>query len=138
MLLKIILRIGSGKTTFVETLLSNPKLWSKSLDKIIYCYGIETDNIKKLTISHPEIVLFDGLPRNLDRPLDIFSPQQNNVIFFDDLSSETQNSKLFTDLMTKGSHHCNCALISLEHFLFSEAKERRKQTHHWHQIILFR
>ena len=28
--------------------------------------------------------------------------------------------------------------MSLEHFLFAQAKERQRQTHHWHQMILFR
>lgn len=61
-----------------------------------------------------------------------------SLVIFEDLSSETQNSPVFTDFMTRGTHHTNTALISVEHFLFSESKERRRQTAHWHTIILFR
>lgn len=129
---------GSGKTTFFQKILNEKKCWDKPIDKIVYCYGIETGNIYQLTQSHPEIIFIKGLPENLGSPLEIFSPHKNNLIVFDDLSSESQASKAFTDFMVRGTHHTNTCMISLEHFLFSEAKERRRQAPHWHQIILFR
>ena len=95
--------------------------------------------MKNISQKYPEVILMDGIPRNIDQPLQIFSPEQDNsLIFFDDLSSETQNSKAFTNFLVKGTHHSNVCCVSLEHHLFSDARERRRQQHHWHQIILFR
>jgi len=129
---------GCGKSTFVEKLLTNPSMWDGPIDNIWLCYGIYTENVKRIADICPQVKLIENLPRNLDQPRQMFNPSQRNVIIFDDLGSETQASPTFTLFMTRGTHHCNVGMLSLEHHLFSEAKERRKQTNHWHCIILFR
>ena len=129
---------GAGKTKFVEKLLENVDVWQKPIDKIVYCYGIKTDTVDRIADKYPQAVLIENLPTNLNTPLEIFSPKQNNLFILDDLSQESQNSKEFTNFLTRGSHHTNTTLISLEHFLFSNAAERRKQSPHFHQIILFK
>ena len=129
---------GAGKTVFVEKLLQNPHAWEKAVDNITYCYGIRTDTVDRISDKFPEAVLIDNLPKELNSPLEMFSPKQNNLLILDDLSQESQNSKEFTNFLTRGSHHTNTCCISLEHFLYSDAKERRKQSPHFHQIILFR
>lgn len=108
------------------------------MNKIIYAYGIHNSTVDYLSTHHPEIILVEGLPRNLSQPREIFSPSQNNLLITDDLSTETQNSRDFTNFITRGTNHCNCCLISLEHFLYSDSKERRMQSHHWNQYILFK
>ena len=130
---------GSGKSTFLEKLISTPSIWSKGpLQNVLYCYGIYTPTVEKFAKNRPEISLIQGIPRNLSQPQEMFSPSQNNILIFDDLSSQTQNSHDFTNMLIRGSRHCNCTLISLEHFLLSDSKERRLQSPHWHQICLFK
>lgn len=128
-----------GKTTFVERVLENKDMWSKPIDNLYYCYGIATDNLKTIGQKFPGAVLMEGIPRNLSQPREIFQPSKNNVLILDDLSMESQNSPDITNFMVKGSHHTNTCFLSLEHFLFADnAKERRKQAPHWHQMVLFR
>jgi DNA polymerase III delta prime subunit len=129
---------GSGKSTFVQKLIDTPAIWAEPIDNLWLCYGIYSENVKEFSKKYPQARLIEDLPRNLDQPMQIFNPNQRNVIIFDDLGSESQASPVFTNFMTRGSHHCNVCILSLEHHLFSEAKERRKQTHHWHTVILFR
>ena len=129
---------GTGKSTFVEKLISTPQLWEKPPDKIVYCYGIQSSTVNFLSQHRPEVMLIEGLPRNLSTPQEMFSPHQNNLLLVDDLSTETQNSRDFTNFMIRSSHHCNCCLVSIEHFLYGDSKERRLQSPHWHQYILFK
>ena len=129
---------GSGKSTFLENLLATPSIWTGPIDKVIYCYGIQTSTVENFAKHRPDISLIQGLPRNLSQPREMFSPQQNNVLVFDDLSSETQNCRDFTNMLIRGSRHCNCTMISLEHFLLADSRERRLQSPHWHQMCLFK
>lgn len=129
---------GTGKSTFVEKLIATGKIWEKPVDKIVYCYGIHNSTVELLSRDYPEVTLFEGLPPNLATPLEMFSPKQNNLLIIDDLSTETQSSRDFTNFMIRSSHHCNCCLISIEHFLYGDSKERRLQSPHWHQCILFK
>ena len=129
---------GSGKSRFLEKLIDTPAIWEKPMQKIIYCYGIHNSTVDYFAQHHPEVILNEGLPRNLSNPHEIFSPQQTNLLLVDDLSTETQSSRDFTNFMIRSSHHCNCCLISVEHFLYGDSKERRLQSPHWHQCILFK
>ena len=104
---------GTGKSTFVEKLISTPDAWETPIDNIFYCYGILSDTVEKLAREMPHITLIEGLPRNLASPREIFSPNKANLLICDDLSTESQASKDFTNFMIRGSHHCNCCLISI-------------------------
>jgi ABC-type dipeptide/oligopeptide/nickel transport system ATPase component len=128
---------GCGKTTFLEKALRNPQMWDKPIDTLMYCYGIRTPMVQKITEIFPEAVLCEDMPRNLEQPLEMFRPEKNNVLIFDDLQSTTSASPAFTDFLVRGSHHANVCVISCEHHLFSDAKERRKQANQWQCIILF-
>ena len=128
---------NSGKSTWVEMALQKPEIFERKVDKIYYYYGINSTSLRNIMMNFPDVIAIEGIPRNFENPLQIFSPSKNNLVIFDDLSSETQNSPDFTNFLVRGTHHANCCLISCEHFLFSDAKERRRQTPHWHQIILF-
>ena len=85
---------GCGKSCFVEKLIQTPEIWSKPINKIWYCYGIYTINVENIAKNFPHITLIDGLPRNLDNPLEIFNPKDNNLIIFDDLSNQTQKNSI--------------------------------------------
>lgn len=129
---------GCGKSSFMEKLIENPAMWCEPMDSLWLCYGIYSENVKRFAEKYPQVRLIEGLPLNLDNPQQMLSPSKRNVMIFDDLGSETQASPAFTNLLTRGSHHCNAAIFSLEHHLFSESKERRKQTNQWQCILLFR
>ncbi|MCP4393480.1 MAG: hypothetical protein GY804_04330 [Alphaproteobacteria bacterium] len=119
-------------------MLDTPAAWDKAIDKIYYFYGIPTESLQVITQKFPQATIMEGIPRNLDNPREIFDSNKNNVVIFDDLSDFTQNSPDMTTFMTKGTHHCNVSMISVEHFLFSNSRERRNQANHWHQLVLFR
>jgi adenylate kinase family enzyme len=127
-----------GKSTFAEKLLATPGIWETQPENIMYCYGIQSENVNRIAKNFPQVVLHEGVPRNLDNPLQIFSPAKNNVLFFDDLSTESQSSPAVTNFMTRGAHHTRTAYICLDHHLFGTGSERRKQSHHWHITVLFR
>ena len=129
---------GCGKSKFIEKILQTPCMWNGSIDNLYYCYGIYTDNVRRIVETYPAATVIEHIPRNLDQPHEIFNRNERNVIIFDDLGSETQSSSTFTNFMSRGSHHSNVCMLSLEHHLFSDEKERKKQTNHWHCIILFR
>lgn len=129
---------GCGKTTFVEKLLKTPRAFDKPIQRVYYCYGIESDNIQRLARIRPDIQFVRGLPEHIDTPERMFDRNTNDLIIFDDLSAETQNSPEFTHLLTRATHHLNVCLISLEHFLFAQGKERKNQSAHYHQVVLFK
>lgn len=127
----------SGKTKFVENLLDSKDIWKCKMDKIIYCYGIHNSAVDRLSLKHPDITLIEGMV-DLSQPRQLFSPSENNLFITDDNFLLTQNSRDFTNFITRGTSHCHCTCISIEHGLFSEGKERRTQSHHWDQYILFK
>ena len=129
---------GVGKSSFVVKLLETPSVWDNPPDKILYSYGICSETVNHIARHMPEVTLIEGIPRNLCTPLEIFSPHQNNVLICDDLSNETQNSKDFTSFLMRGSHHSNCCLISIEHFLFAQSAQRRLQSPQFNQIIMYK
>ena len=130
---------GQGKSTFVEKIITDPKYWKERFDKILYCYGIYSKTVESLSKNAPQIQLISGLPRNLlAKPLDVLNPQENSLIILDDVSLESQESKELTSFISRGLSHTNSSLISIEHFLFSPSQQRRNQSFHYHQLILFK
>lgn len=130
---------GQGKSTFVEKLITDPKYWKEKFDKILYCYGIYSKTVESLSKNAPHIQLISGLPRNLlANPLQVLNPQENSLIVLDDVSLESQESKELTSFISRGLSHTNSSLISIEHFLFSPLAQRRNQSFHYSQIILFK
>ena len=134
-----ILVVGStnvGKSHFLETLLSNPHMWTGPIHKIVYCYGIENATVEHFAKNRPDIILHKGVP-DLSEPRQMFDPTQNNVLCFDDLQAELESNKQFTSFLSRASHHCNCTTIVIGHNLFSNLSERKMQTPHYNQLCLF-
>ena len=130
---------GMGKSTFVLHLLTSPQCWQKKIDKFLYCYGIYTKTVEELSKNYPHIQLLEGLPRNLlSHPLEVLNPQDRHVLVLDDCSLESQESKELTSFLSRGVTHSNTTLISVEHFLFSPSAQRRNQSFHYNQLILFK
>jgi len=131
----------SGKSSLMMALLEDETLWHpKPPDKIFWFYGILTEQIKRLMLSHPRIVFRQGFPGEELKadPRALFDPEQATVAIFDDMSSTTQNSETFCDLLTHTGRHTNTAIFSLEHFLMSDSNRRRNQATQWHCVLLLR
>lgn len=129
---------GAGKSTWLQTLLSRQKdVFEEPIDQIFYFYGIESKTSKFLRENYPDIILSLGMP-DLSEPEKMFSPEKNELIIFDDLGNFTESDPHFTSMLIKGCHHLNVTLISLEHNIFSNSKEKRLQSNQYHQIVLFR
>ncbi len=45
---------------------------------------------------------------------------------------------MYTEFLTKGSHHTNTLVFNLDQLLFSDQKEKRKQGQNTHVFVLFR
>ncbi|MCP4652811.1 MAG: ATP-binding protein [Candidatus Omnitrophica bacterium] len=131
---------GCGKTTWVQRLLANPILANGPHDTVYYVYGIHNENVHALTNLVPNLVAFEGFPRDLlAQPSAVFSPKKKNLIIFDDLQQELNDSVDFTNFLTRCGHHLNCSCINLEHHLFQKSsKEKTKQRLSYHIIVLFR
>jgi len=131
----------SGKSRLMIDLLDDITLWNPEPPQEIYWYyGILTDQIKELMISHPKIIFQRGFPEEefATDPKSIFNSEKLTIAIFDDLSNTTQNSEAFCDLLSHGGRHTKTAIFSLEHYLFSNSNRRRKQASQYHCIILMR
>lgn len=131
---------GAGKSTFLLSLLAdNAAMLSGSAEfppNIIYCYGMHSEMVHKLSKSPLNIKLIQGLDKTLlDHPEDFFSPRAEgtpkdvlqNLIVFDDLAISTANSASFTRLLTEAVHHRSVSCIVATHSWFFEGKFRRLQ-----------
>ena len=63
---------------------------------------------------------------------------QHEWIIIDDLMTESSNSKVISDLFTKGSHHRNISVILLVQNFFAKGKEMRNITLNAQYIVLFK
>ena len=134
-----LLVVGStnvGKSVFVERLLATPQLWEGKADNIMYCYAIENETAKRLSEKNSNIILHKGVPENLGNPRQLFPQGGNSILIFDDLQTQLESSRDYTQLLSVGNHHCGIFTICIGHSLFAESKERRLQCPHYSQICL--
>ena len=128
----------SGKSTFLEKLLSTKEVWEKPIEKVVLCYGIETPSVQRIANMFPDVQLYNGLPPQLDNPSEMFCKEKNNLLILDDLGFVAESSPAFSTFLEVSSHHLNTTCINITHSLFSNGKERRRQSGSYHYIILFR
>ncbi len=101
---------GCGKTTWVQRLLANPILADGPHDTVYYVYGIHNENVHTLSNIVPNLVTFEGFPRDLlAQPSAVFSPKKKNLIIFDDLQQELNDCADFTNFLTR------CGITSIVH-----------------------
>lgn len=126
----------SGKTSFVQKLLKAvPFYITPCPTRIVWSYGIEDSNqietIKNNIIDIP-IEFHDSIPA-----LDIFSPEDNNLLIIDDLMNDAGKSSIVSNLFTKGSHHRNVSIILILQNLFHQGKKMRDIHTSTNYLILF-
>ena len=111
---------ASGKTCFIEKLLENSdRLIDGKFDRVIWCYGIETKEMKNYT----GIELHKGPPT-----MEMLEGDEQKLLVLEDLLTYYQKHKSeLTDLTTKIMHHCNCSIINVVQNLFAQDRTARTQ-----------
>jgi hypothetical protein len=114
----------SGKSFFTMKLLENrDEMIQPNISEIIWCYGIESPQLKVLKQKFPDILkLHKGLP-DIDKLAK--TPEGfNRVLIIDDLMGESKGSTL-SNLFTKGSHHLGLSIVYIVQNVFHQSKEMR-------------
>lgn len=118
---------SSGKTVFTTRLIENrDEMIAPTIDEVIWCYGIDSPQIKVLKDKFPGLIKFNkGLPEmeKLKKRKE-GNPDKNVLIVIDDLMSETKGGTV-ADLFSKGAHHLNMSVIYIVQNVFCQNKEMR-------------
>lgn len=123
---------GSGKTYWIKQLVSNVnKYCYPPPEKITYFYG----EYQEIFSSMPNVNFIQGLPENLIQKFDGIKPEW---IIIDDLMFESTNSKVISELFTKGSHHRNLSVILLVQNFFTRGKESRNISLNSQYVVYFK
>lgn len=123
---------GSGKTHFISRLISDCALFSHPKpEKITYFYSEFQQNF----VSMPNVNFIQGISDNVMKSFDGSRPEW---LVIDDLMHETVNSKIVSELFTKGSHHRNLSVIILVQNFFTRGIESRNISLNSHYIVLFK
>lgn len=123
---------GSGKTYWLKKLVDNvTKYCSPPPVKITYFYGEYQDVFSTMQ----NVNFIQGLPENLINKFDGIEPEW---IIIDDLMLESTNSKVISELFTKGSHHRNLSVILLVQNFFTRGKESRNISLNSQYLVLFK
>jgi Cdc6-like AAA superfamily ATPase len=123
---------GSGKTFFIKRLLEKVKtITNKPPKNITYFYG----EYQPLFSQIKNVNFVQGISESY---LEAISGDFPEWIIIDDLMVESANSKLISDLFTKGSHHRNLSVILITQNFFIRGKESRNITLNSHYLVLFK
>lgn len=120
---------GSGKTEFVRKLIEKRQTIVEPVpERIIYYYSEYQEVFDSLL----SVEFKKGLPDEIK--LD----KRPTWIIFDDLMYEASNSKLISELFTKGSHHKNLSIILVCQNFFMRGIESRNISLNSQYIVLFK
>lgn len=120
----------SGKTMLVLSILKDlPRYVDTPIEKIIFCYSEFQDAFDKLRgiEFHKGIVDTDSYDAN-----------QSKLVIIDDMMDECLDSKVVSDLFTKGSHHKNLSVIFMTQNIFAKGKFSRTISLNSQYLILFK
>lgn len=108
----------SGKTTWLTRLLENvEKMFDKPIDRIIWCYGIDTGSFPE----HHRIQLHEGPP-----DMEMLQGKDHKLLILDDLMSYyAKNKTELNNLFTRVAHHHNCSIINIVQSLFAQERTAR-------------
>ena len=73
-----------------------------------------------------------------DEIFDLLSPEQRNILVFDDQITVASSSTLVADLYTKGSHNRNLTVIYLVQNVYNQGKSQRTISLSSHYNVVFR
>uniref|UniRef100_A0A1I7ZNH9 Thymidine kinase n=1 Tax=Steinernema glaseri TaxID=37863 RepID=A0A1I7ZNH9_9BILA len=104
----------SGKSVLCRKIIQHvDDLVTPKVDRIIWCYGVETAALKELA-QNPRVKLIEGLPDFEE--LKYFDG--HTLVVLDDLMHEVAASKEASALFTRYAHHYNCSVINIVQNLF--------------------
>ncbi len=121
-------RTGSGKTTFINRLLSNAEIMFENKNKrdieILYCYKAHQELFDKME-DNLKIKFVSGLPDS-ELISCILKPERKHlIIVLDDLMREVVSSNVIVDFFTIKAHHLGTSLIYVSHNLYEQGKHSR-------------
>lgn len=131
-----------GKTTLLKQVIEQ-KLISPWPDKIIFFYGSKWQShlFDDLRAKHNiEFVsgFDDSLVTQSDGSSNSESSKQHKLLIFDDLVLEMKDSSSAALLFTRGSHHENISVISIEQTLFAKGKASTIMKTNCQYTVLFK
>lgn len=122
---------GCGKTEFIKKLIDNSQIMCSPVpERFIYFYGEYQSRFNDFT----GVEFIQGLPENIIKNLD----KRSTWIVIDDLMQESANSKLISELFTKGSHHRNISVFLIVQNFFIRGSESRNISLNSQYITLFK
>lgn len=128
----------SGKTEFVVSLLRARKnLISSPINRIIWCYGQETEKLSHLKREFGRsIQIIPGIPENLVELLKKHAPN-GVIVIFDDLVDSICNNKQVFDLFIKGVHHMNVSVICVLQDFYAAGNYRVSMIRNTNYLAIF-
>lgn len=120
----------SGKTHLVMSLLNDlPRFIDTKIEKILFCYSEFQEAFEK----------FEGIEFHKGVvDTDTMDAQQPKLVIIDDMMDECLDSKVVSDLFTKGSHHKNISVIFMTQNIFAKGKYSRTISLNSQYLILFK
>lgn len=123
---------GSGKTSWLKKLINSRSIISKpSVKNVFYFYGEWQDVYREME----NVTFIQGLPEDISTLIESKEPAW---VIIDDLMTESFNSKIVSELFTKGSHHRKISVILVTQNFFVRGKESRNISLNAHYIVLFK
>jgi hypothetical protein len=124
----------SGKSSFLEKLLANYKLYiNGSFQRIIYLYGVFSENYRLLKEKVPIIEFINGIPK-----LESLGSLTDTLLVIDDLTHEALSNKDICNLFIRGSHHQRVSVFLITHHLFPKERLAREITLNSTYIFILR
>jgi len=105
---------ASGKSTWVRKLLQGrDKYFDNKIEKVLYCYGIWTDDFSELD-KDENIEFHENLPDEEN----VKQLPKHSIIVLDDMMMEVVQSKFIQTLFTRLSHHLEISILYISQNIF--------------------
>ena len=128
---------GSGKTTWVFTLLRNlNKMFEDAPKLVLYCYGVYQSLYDDMKSQCPFITFHEGLPSS--DTIKAFATGQHRMIILDDLLNDVVQSRDMEKLFVLGSHHSHLTVLFLSQNMYQQGRCARTIALNTTYLILFK
>lgn len=124
----------SGKTRFVNQLLTTKNAFTEPIDKILYCFGIYQPFFDTMKKEIKNIHFHKGLPEDVES----FVNGKHCAIICDDLMDQFINDEQCKLLFTQGAHHLSLSVIFITHNAFAQGKYARTIALNCNYLVLFK
>ncbi len=116
------------------------EVYNSPFERVLYSLPPETvhlhvDFIKELRNVCPHIQIIEGMPDQND--LHLTAGKAHKLLIIDDQMSETFNSQVILNLITRDSHHSNISVVIIVQSLFADAKHRITMVRNCSEKLIF-